>query len=710
MAITLDECSRLSALKFTKDGSLSVFARLLPSIWPYRKRLLLSSGFALLVAIFWGANLSLAFPVIKLLFEDETFEQYIDREMELAETERTNFSAILEQVQQQERALGDNTDDIHQVISLRNKKAKYLDKVEAANQQLAWLGWLKARLLPWVPKDKFQTFALILGILLIATAIKGTCIVIQDVLVGGTVELISMDLRKKCLRHTLNLDYQTISKEGIPNILSRFTYDLHLLNNGLVLLGGKIIREPLKALACIVGAFYVSWQLTLLSLLFAPLALLLFTKLGRSLKKATHRLMESMSQIYKTLEETISGYKVVTAYGNKYRHTAQFHRENKKYYQKSLKIVKINALTSPVTEMIGLVAAFVALLPCAYLLLKNETHIWGIRLAESPPDAATLALLYTLLAGVIDPIRKMSRVYTKLKHCTAAGERLFEFLDQPLVIQEVKEAASLPRLEKQIEFRDIDFSYATTEKNEGTTDVLRGVNLTIRHGETVVVVGENGSGKSTLVNLLPRFFDPTHGQVCLDGQDIRQARLDDLRKQISVVTQETILFDTTIAENIRYGNVRATKEELQQAADRAFVSSFVKEKEHGFDTIVGEKGGALSGGQRQRIALARAFIRNPSILILDEATSAIDAQSEKLIYEALQKFKTGRTILMITHAVRPSLLELADRFVVLDQGQLVATGTAEELSQSCPLFQSLVRANYEQETVSPVELTQKKVA
>jgi subfamily B ATP-binding cassette protein MsbA len=297
------------------------------------------------------------------------------------------------------------------------------------------------------------------------------------------------------------------------------------------------------------------------------------------------------------------------------------------------------------------------------------------------------------LAGIIDPARKLSTTYAKLKRAGAAADRIFEMMDEKPRIEEPVSPTDLPRHSVEIEFDNIHFVYARSgPSGVARPAALEGVSLKVAAGEVIAVVGENGSGKSTLVNLLPRLYDPDFGSVRIDGIDIRTTSLAALRDQIAVVTQETVLFDDTIYENVRYGRTTATRAEIEDAAARSYVSRFFDQLPEGIQTRVGEKGGRLSGGQRQRVALARAILRNPSILILDEATSATDAQSERLIHEALLHFVGGRTTFLITHAVTPSVLELIDKVAVMDHGRLIAFGTHEQVLATCPVYERLFHA------------------
>ncbi|HID23145.1 MAG TPA: ABC transporter ATP-binding protein, partial [Planctomycetaceae bacterium] len=503
--------------------------------------------------------------------------------------------------------------------------------------------------------------------------------------------------RKECFRRALNLDYQTLQLAGTADLMSRFTNDITVMRSGLTLLGGKVVREPLKAVACVGFALWVNWRLTLMSALFVPIMAAVFYRYGRILKQASHRMMESMARIYKSLEETFEALKIVIAFDAARRHRQRFHRENKEYYHKAMKVVQIDALTSPTTELLGMLAVSVAILPSAYLVLRGTDSIWGIQLSDGPMDIAELSVLYAFLAGIIDPVRKLSSVYAKLKRAAAATDRIFELCDREPLVTDPDKPIPLPRHSESIEFRRVSFTYAQHRHHVHRPPALEDVRLMVRAGEVLAVVGDNGSGKTTLVNLLPRYYDPDHGAVLIDGLDIRDVSLRDLRGQIGIVTQETMLFDDTIFENIRYGRPDATPEEVYEAAEKAHVTAFIDRLPEGFQTVIGPKGQRLSGGQRQRVALARAILRDPAILILDEATSAVDAQSEAEIHHVLKEFVRGRTAFVITHWITPRVLDFVTRIAVMEKGRLVATGSHDELMRTCPAYVSLYHAQQQRE-------------
>jgi subfamily B ATP-binding cassette protein MsbA len=674
---------------------LNSLPRLLKYVWPHRGRFYLSVAFAVLVAGLWGLSLSAAYPIITVLFEDKPLDQYVD---DLIATTKASIEKKEHTVDQREDQLRrlDATkprDSERERFKILRRQSNEQSSLSTASYKLMMLVWVRTNVVPKLPKDRFDLLAVVLAVQLLATLAKGFCEFIQENLIAQLVELSLMGVRKDCFRRVLKLDYQSVSLKGTPKLMSHFTNDMNVMASGLRLMGGKIVQEPLKAIACIVMSLVVCWQLTLLSLLTAPVVAIVFARIGSSLKRASHRMMDSMTRLYKTLEETFEGYKVVTAFNAGSRHRRRFHRDSKDYYERSVKIARLDALTGPITETMAWVAAYLALLPGCYLVLRGTTDIWGIRLTSSQMGIADLGALYVLLAGIIDPARKLSTTYAKLKRAGAATDRIFEMMDEKPRIVDPPTPAELPRHSIAIEFENIHFAYART----GPTGVsrpaaLEGVSMNVAAGEVIAVVGENGSGKSTLVNLLPRLYDPDFGTIRIDGVDIRESTLAQLRDQIAVVTQETLLFDDTIYENIRYGRPSASRPDIEDAAARSYVTRFFDQMPEGIQTRVGEKGGRLSGGQRQRVALARAILRNPTILILDEATSATDAQSERLIHEALLTFVEGRTTFLITHAVTPSVLELIDKVAVMDHGRLIAYGTHQDVLATCPVYERLFHA------------------
>ncbi len=391
------------------------------------------------------------------------------------------------------------------------------------------------------------------------------------------------------------------------------------------------------------------------------------------------------------LTETFNGIQTVQAYTLEANEERKFRKVANECFQKGMRIAFFSSLTKPMTETMGIGMISLALSAGAYLVLNQETHLLGIRMSERPLDVPSLLIFYGLLIGTIEPARKLSEIFNSIQAGVAAADRLYPLLDQQPAIRNPAVPQTLPTCHRRLVFENVDFHYVPG------TPVLRQIDLTVNFGETIAIVGPNGCGKSTLVQMIPRFFDPVAGSVRLDDVDLRKTRLYELRHRIGLVTQQSVLFDDTVFHNIHCGRLDASQEEVWQAAKQARTHRFIEEKlSHGYQTIVGAGGSRLSGGQRQRIALARAILRDPEILILDEATSQIDLESEQLIHQALEDFARGRTVFMITH--RMSTLALADRILVMYGGRIEDLGTHQELLHRCALYQRLYSLQFQQST------------
>lgn len=668
-------------------------ARLFPFFVRQRYALALSILLSTGAAVFTVAQLSLVYPAMKLFLENTTFDQYIHNEILRAQTvvqEETDHIARLDSV------LNDSQWQASKSASERkkftNERRRAVTDLKAAARNKSLYEWSENHLVPLIPRDRFDFLAFLLGFLLVLALFKEVCSFFQEVVVGSIVQRIMQSLREQLFRATLRLDQQTLALETTPRLMSRFTFDLSQVSHGLLLLGSKIVLEPLKAVIFIGCAFVANWRLTLLSFICAPILVALFAGLGKKLKRAAQRQMESMSRVYRVLEETLMSLRTVQAYRNERLHRRRLMHEHREYYEKAIRILRIDAMISPSVEFLAMCAVFVASLPGAYLVLRHKTSIWGIQLASETMTVSDLALLYTCMAGVLDPGRKLSGMYSKLKKAATACDRVFLWMDRESLLTTPAMCGSLSRHHDSIEFQNVTFHYAQRESNEAGRKALDDVSLRIPFGATVAIVGENGCGKSTLANLIPRFCDPHTGTVRMDGVDLRTVDPRSLRKQIGIVTQETLLFDCSIAENIRYGKSDATELELHQAAEKAFVKDFVAQLPDGFETVVGDKGQRLSGGQRQRVALARAILRDPAILILDEATSAIDTQSEQCIHQTLQAYASGRTTLIVTHSMTPSLLNFVTHVMVMHEARVMAFGSHDAVLKTCPLYQRLFDA------------------
>jgi ATP-binding cassette, subfamily B, bacterial MsbA len=664
------------------------FLRAVRFAWNYRVRLFISVGCAVLAAIFWGLNFTAIYPVLKILGSERNIQQWVDGEIQRINKDIDDWRPIDKVLTDKQKQLESQPPSNERSHALRDNAghlASIESKLGAAQHELWRYEVAKKYIDNWLPVDRFRTLALVIALVVIAVAIKGYFEFWQESLVGSVVNLALYDVRNRFFRNAIRLDVNNFSGEGTHELMARFTNDMELLGNGLKMLFGKVIAEPLRALACVVVACWISWQLTLMFLVAVPVALFILTKVGRTMKRATRRLLERMSSIYKILQESFTGIRLIKSFTREAFERHRFAVATRDYYRKAMWVVKLDAAAGPIIELIGVTTIAFALLAGAYLVLNKATHLFGIKMTDQPLEAESLLQLYCLLAAIADPVRKLSSVYTKIQSGAAASDRIFTFMDRQPRVRSNSEGPILPRHCRDIEFRDVCFSY------DPGHSILTGVHLHIRHGETIAIVGKNGCGKSTLLGLLPRFFDPDHGSVFVDGIDIRGANLRSLRHQVGLMTQDTLLFDDTIHNNIAYGKRHAQREDVEAAARKAHAHEFITNLPAGYETRVGEAGAKLSGGQKQRLALARVVLRNPTILILDEFTSQTDAESEALIHGALREFREGRTIFVITH--RLNTLEIADRIVVVDGGRIAAVGTHHELLKSCALYQRLHEAH-----------------
>lgn len=649
----------------------------------YRFTFLASIVSALMVGILWGGNIGVVFPIIEVAFKNESPQKWIASEIAAANAKITEKQAEIADLKTQLAAAGG--DEIR-----RLEKRIVADENEIESEKTAAAHY--QRLQPYVdnymPSDPFKALAIFIGFLLVGTLVKDVFLICNSILVDRLANLATFDLRKIFYRKILRMEMARFNKDGASDLMSRFTYDMESVSVGLVAIFGKIVREPIKAVVCLVGAACICWRLLLLSLIIAPPAAFMIRWLAKTLKRANRRAMEEMALLYNNLEETFRGIKIVKAFAMERHERRRFHNNSKSYYRKAMKIARYDSLTHPVTELMGIITICLALLAGAYLVLSNETHLFGIRMCNRPLSLAAILTFYGLLAGMADPFRKLSEIFSRIQRSAAAADRIYAMIDQKSIIRDPKRPRAMPRHHRDIVFDNVDFAY------EPGKTVLASINLKIKFGETIALVGPNGCGKSTLASLILRFADPTGGDIRFDGVSLREARIRDVRRQIGLVTQETLLFDDTVENNIRYGSPLASREEVIAAAKQAYAHNFIeKELPEGYQTVVGPLGSRLSGGQRQRISLARAILHNPSILVLDEATSQVDLESEQLIQRALEQFVRGRTAVIITH--RMGILAMADRIVVMENGRIQDVGTHEELLGRCGLYGRLYRLQFD---------------
>ena len=660
------------------------FARTVRVALRYRWTVGFSAVCALVVASLWGGNIGILLPLIEVVANNQSLGQRVDEVIGESQKSIAKFTAAEEKLELElKQAPADRAAEIQRELS------PIVSRRDAAQHDLARFQRLKPWVDEYLPNDPFRTLVFIVALLLVATIIKDTFLTLNTFLVNRLGHVATFDLRKAFYRRTLRMDLASFNESGTSDLLSRFTYDIENVAGGIQTLFGRAVLEPLKMVACLIGAAYLCWQLLLLSLVMAPVAGFLIVFLSRTLKRANRKALEEMSSLYAILAETFTGIKVVKAFTMERHERRRFHVTSKKCYRKAMRIAFFDGLINPVTEVMGISTICLATLVGAYLVMNRETHLLGIKMCSRPLALSELLVFYGMLAGVSDPARRLTEVFNKLQRAAAASDRVYQLLDRQPKICDPASPRALPRHHRDLIFDRVSFRYSADQP------VLDEIDLRIPFGETIAIVGPNGCGKSTLVNLIPRFFDPVSGSIRIDGIALGDVRLRDLRSQIGLVTQETLLFDDTVLANIRYGCPQATREQVVEAAKQAHAHKFIEQKlEAGYQTLVGQGGGRLSGGQRQRIALARAILRDPAVLILDEATSQIDLESEQLIHKVLEQFIRHRTTLIVTH--RLATLALADRIVVMNSGRIADLGTHDQLMGRCDIYRRLHQIQFKE--------------
>ncbi|MHC4423379.1 MAG: ABC transporter transmembrane domain-containing protein [Planctomycetota bacterium] len=491
----------------------------------------------------------------------------------------------------------------------------------------------------------------------------------QDYMAQKVVQVGINNLREDAFEHVMDMPMGFFANERPSDTVSRIVRDTSVMGRAIRVMLGKALREPLNAAFMLGFAMLLSWQLTLIFLCAAPIVLSLLVVFGRKMKRATRKSLVASSQMLGKLQEAMSGLKVVKVYNQQDYERNVFSKINNRLLKQLLKISKVDAATTPVLEVLGMVAGGAALVVGVH---------W---VAQGRMDGPGFFGLLILLGASAEAVRKTSGVWNKIQEANAAAERIFAVIDEP-VEYERPGATDLAPLKERIEFIDVTFAYPGTYR-----PVLKGINLSVQAGHNVAIVGPNGSGKTTLANLIPRFYSPDSGRIFIDGKNIQDATLVSLRDQIGMVTQDVVTFNDTIAANIAYGKRNATRDEIITAAMRSFAHEFIDALPDGYDTIIGEQGAGLSGGQLQRIVIARVILKNPAILIFDEAMSQVDADSEAKIHKAIEEIMKDRTSFIIAH--RFSTVITADVIVVMDDGQIIAQGQHDELIQRCALYRSL---------------------
>jgi ABC-type multidrug transport system fused ATPase/permease subunit len=722
--VTPDETELMGSTREARARSLRNFGRALSFLWPHRSTLISGLVAALFVGLFYTISLSSAIPLLKVIFsEHESLSDWLNRTtfevrfavIAPADLEPDPGGARIDSVRDGSPLLGNirpgetvravrgvelDSYAIYELLAVAQQSESPIDltirdkqgadRIERATlpSQPWWAGPIRSvvNLLP-AGRDaasRLSTLALVMLIVVVLTVLGGVARFVNEGMVATAVQWSMHDFRSELARRVLRLPLNWHATHPVGDTLARFATDLSKIEVGINTLFGKTIREPIKAIGVLLLALAIDWKMLVVTLIALPIGGIAIRTFGRLIKRAQKRASESWGRLLDHLGDRLVGIRIVKASNMESAEAANFEHEGRELTRAQRNIELVDAATNPTLEVLAMIAV-------AGFVLFGGQRVFNDELEPHLFFAAVVCL-----AGVFDPVRKLGNVNNRLQAADASARRLFELMDlaaeEP--VEQSDRGRDLAPFRSTIEFAGISFAYP----GERQQTVLRDVNLLIRQGQVVAIVGPNGSGKTTLVSLLMRFYHPTRGRILIDGVDIETVTLNSLRRQIGLVTQESIIFTDTVRHNIAYGVPEATETEIRRAADLAHVTEFLhvlqtNKDENGacgLDAMI--SGRTLSGGQRQRIALARAILRNPPILILDEATSQVDSESEQRIQQALEDVMRGRTTFIIAH--RFSTIAPADCIVVLEAGRVVGVGRHDELLKDCPLYENLCRTQF----------------
>jgi ATP-binding cassette, subfamily B, bacterial MsbA len=482
------------------------------------------------------------------------------------------------------------------------------------------------------------------------------------------------DMRDAAYIHLHQLPMSYFKKERVGNLISRFTNDVVIVQASISTVFLNMIREPLSIVVFLIIALSISWQLTLMAIIVVPFSAFIIAWIGIKLRKQSFLVQAKMADITSILQETISGVKIVKAFGMENYENNKFMSETKNFFKLMLKVVRVRNISSPATEFLSVIVGAIIIYYGGLLVLQQN----ALKASEF------LGFLFAIFQ-LMPPIKELSGVNNKIQESSAAGDRIFEILDTNPQIKNVDNPKVIKQFKNSVVFDNVSFKY-----EDSVDPVLKDISFELNKGEIVALVGPSGGGKSTLVDLIPRFHDPVSGRILIDNIDIKEISIESLRSLMGIVTQETYLFNESIKNNIAYGLGDFPFDKIVQAAKTANAHNFIVELPQGYDTVIGERGVKLSGGQRQRVSIARAILKNPDIMIFDEATSSLDNESEILVQEAIERMMVNRTTFVIAH--RLSTIRNANRILVLDRGEIIQIGRHDELIED---IDGLYRRFYE---------------
>lgn len=598
---------------------MKTYLRILNFAKPYWKHLLFSIICTMLYALLNGLSVYLSIPLLETLFQESAAQ--------------TNTAK-----------------DVSPALSLLPEwivSAK--DTIEETFKNFVLVG------------TKIDALFRICILILFAFLLKNLFGYLQAYFLTFVEQGIMKDIRNKAYKHLHQLPMSYFKQERVGNLISRIINDVNVVQTSISAAFLNLIREPLTIIVFLAIALSISWQLTLLAFVVLPFSVGIIAYIGLILRRQSALIQEKMADITSIIQETISGVKIVKAFSMEKFENKKFTSETFNFFKLMLKITRIRNISSPITEFLSVSVGVVIIYYGGKLVLVEGT----IKASEF------MGFLFAIFQ-MMPPIKELSSVNNRIQESSAAGDRIFEIIDLEPQIKNCDQPTALNGFKDCIKFENVSFRFDDSDET-----ILNDINIAVNKGEIVAFVGPSGGGKSTLVDLIPRFYDSFEGRILIDGIDIRNVRIEELRALMGIVTQETILFNETIHNNIAYGLGNISRDEVIRAAQLANADKFIREMSAGYETIIGERGVKLSGGQRQRLSIARALLKNPDIMIFDEATSALDNESEALVQEAIERLMINRTTFVIAH--RLSTIRNANRIIVLDRGKIVQQGTHGEL-------------------------------